>query len=170
MEEKIENSIAVGIIGGIFSYFTPIFPMLCLLLSAITLDTITAIIRDMRNIKIPPKSSFFNIILLKCRAVKSNRLRRTGLKAVFYSFFLMLMFAAEIIIITKFIYIANFITFIFFFAEIKSIAENIDLTLGTDIFTSTVRKIRKIFENKVAKAISEEEKDPNKQTEEITNK
>jgi hypothetical protein len=160
MEEKIvNNSVVVGIVGAIISYFTPLFPMICLLLAAITLDTVTAIIRDIRSASIDPKLSSFGKFMMRCRVIKSNRLRRTGLKAVFYTLFLMLMYAAEMIIITKFVYISNFITFIFFFAEIKSIAENIDLALGTDIFTSTVQKIRKIFENKVAKAISDEEKD-----------
>ena len=55
---------------------------------------------------------------------------------MFYVIFLLLIYATELTIFNKTFYITNVLCFIFAFTEIKSIAENIDMCLGTDMFTT----------------------------------
>lgn len=144
----------LGLLTGGLSFFAPIEGMVYLMTALVCFDTITAIIRTIKakNIK-----GFRN----NARLIQSAKLRRSGLKLVFYIIFLMLIYATELVIIGKSFYIHNLLAFIFAFTEIKSIAENVDICLGTDMFTSSVKRIRKIFEDKTAKMMSTEDKTTN---------
>ena len=144
-------TILIGTVVSGIGFFSPVIGMVYLMIALVLFDTITAIIRDIKNKHI---SGFLNNLKL----IKSAKLRRSGLKLVFYVIFLLLIYATEITIFTQSFYITNVLCFIFAFTEIKSIAENIDICLSTDMFTTAVKKIRKLFENKTAKIMSAEEK------------
>jgi len=138
----------VGIFSVLVGFFSPIQLLLYAIVTTVLIDTITALLRDWSKIyrkKIP----YWRRMLLYFQCIKSSGLRRTVLKLFLYCIGLMGFYLAEISIFSTTVYISNMIGAIILMTELKSICENIDIVLDTDIFTS----IFKIFRNMTLKKI-----------------
>lgn len=140
----------IGLLAGLITFFSPIATILYVIIFASGLDLFTAIIRDFK------KNNNIKGFFCKLRLIKSYKLRRTVIKIVLYTLFTMLIYAIEYVSFGQSVYITNLIAFLLLFAEAASIAENIDICLGSSLFTTIVKKVRKIMEDKIINKISEE--------------
>lgn len=138
----------VGIFSVLIGFFSPIQLLLYAIVTVVLVDTITALLRDWSKIY-RKKFPYGRRIILYFQCIKSSGLRRTVLKLFLYCIGLMGFYLAEVSIFTVTIYISNMIGAIILMTELKSICENIDIVLGTDIFTTMF----KLFRNKTLKKL-----------------
>lgn len=140
-----------GILSGIIAFYIPISLMIHVILITLILDTITAVLRDMSKLKRGCG------ILTRLRIIKSNKLRKTAIKLIFFTLIIMVVYAAEIAVFGVSLYITNFMAFLIIFSELTSIAENCDIMAGTNKFSSIIDTVRKLFEKKVSDVIDRDE-------------
>lgn len=152
MKEQF-NSSFLGIFSAILAFFSPISIIVHALIFIILLDCITAIFKAWKDYK-PISSNWFRKFLEYITVIKSRKLKKTVLKFFFYILFIMAIYLAEIAIFARCLYITNFAAFILIFSELISVAENLDILLVTNKFTSLIKRIRKMFENKIIDKIS----------------
>ena len=146
----------LGSLLALLSFFAPIALILYIIIFVILLDCFTAIIKAIEekfDNELCKNYSWFKKIICKLRIIKSSKLRRTILKMFFYLLFVMAVYGAEIAIFGVSVYITNFAAFLIIFAELVSICENMDKSLGTTLFTGVIQTIRKQFENKITDKI-----------------
>ena len=146
----------LGSLLAILSFFSPIALILYTIIFVILLDCFTAIIKAIKekfDNELCKNYSWFKKIICKLRIIKSSKLRRTILKMFFYLLFIMAVYGAEIAIFGMSVFITNFAAFLIIFAELMSVCENMDKSLGTTLFTNLVKTVRKQFENKITDKI-----------------
>ena len=154
----------LAITAGLVSFFADLHVILYVLFFLILLDNMTAILRDIRKLKDTEfwtDCNWFQRFRLRIQTIRSNKLRKTGLKLVLYILFVMAVYSVEKACVGYHIYLSNLAAMIFMFSEMKSIAENIDIVLDTDIFTSVLKKIRKKAESNIEKQIGDDENGKN---------
>ena len=154
----IEFCIALSV--GLVGFFAQIEIILYVLGFLIIFDNITAILRDIRKLKDEmfwKDTTWLQRAKLKFDAIKSGKIRKTGLKLSLYLIFVMVVYAVEVACVGRGIYIANFAAAILMFSELKSIAENIDIILDKDIFTSLIAKVKKKMIDSIHRNISDED-------------
>lgn len=157
-------------IGSAFlSFFAPISLIIHVITFVILLDCFTAIMKTWKQYKPVSKNWFYKLIEY-FRVVRSRKLKKTVLKFFLYLLFIMAIYAAEIAIFNQCLYITNFAAFVIIFSELVSVAENLDILLVTNKFTTLIKRIRKIFEKKIIDQISSDEPDsPLKNTDDTNN-
>ena len=146
----------LGVISALLAFFAPIHTILIVIAAFVTVDCLTAIMRAIKKTKDEEyckELSGWKKFICKVKVIKSSKLRRTALKMFLYLMIPMLVFAAELALFGKSIYVTNVAAFWLIFAEFLSIAENCDFALGTTLFTTIVKKIRKMFEDILIKKI-----------------
>jgi hypothetical protein len=148
MNEKVSWGFLMSL-SGFVAFFSNILLLIYVMIALVIFDFITKIMAILRNTK-------DKTIKQKLYKIKSYLAKFTPLKAFFYSLFIMLIYAMEIAIFKKSIYITNLLALLFYMTEIYSIAENLDFCFGNNIFVSSIKKIRKIFESKVTKVITDD--------------
>ena len=143
---------AVG--SSLIAFFSPVFILVYIMIALVLFDFITKVSAIVKKEK--GKS-----LKQKCYKIKSYLAKFTPIKALFYSIFIFLVYGIEMAVFGKSVYITNAFALMFYMVELYSIAENLDFCFGQNIFVNAVKKVRKLFENKVASVISD-----NKPTEE----
>lgn len=140
-----------GLATILCAFFAPIQTILYVIIVCVFFDLITAIIRAIK------KSKEIKGICNRIKIIKSNKLRRTGIKLFFYIGLVMLVYGAEIALFGRSLFITNTIAGIFIFVELVSVCENADIILETNLFTRTIKKIRTMFERRIEDKIKQPE-------------
>lgn len=140
--DKFEQIWIFTLLSGILTFFSPISLIIHTIIIAVIVDCLTAIIRDFKN---HPEIKG----LLKMKLIRSNKLRKTILKLIFYTLFTMIIYLSEMAIFEQCLKITNFVGFLIIFSELVSIAENLDLITESNKFTAIITKVRKLFEDKI---------------------
>ncbi|NCD07538.1 MAG: hypothetical protein EOL97_15630 [Spirochaetia bacterium] len=137
---------AVG--SSLIAFFSPVFILVYIMIALVLFDFITKVSAIIKKEK--GKS-----LRQKCYKIKSYLAKFTPIKALFYSIFILLVYAIEIGVFGQSVYIANIFALMFYMVELYSIAENLDFCFGSNIFVTAIKKVRKLFENRVANVISD---------------
>lgn len=159
-----EDLVAVGTVVGsaLLSFFSPIAMIVHVIMFVIVLDCLTAIIKAWKEFK--PKQVGWRMLIERFTVIKSRGLKKTTLKFFLYVLFIMAVYGTEIACFGRSFYITNFAAFLIIFSELVSVAENLDIIMVTNKFTGIIKKLRKLFENKLVDKISavkpEEEQPP----------
>lgn len=146
----------LGGLSALLAFFAPIHTILLVIAAFVTADCLTAILKAIKkekNEQYCKELTGWQRFKCKIKTIKSSKLRRTALKMFLYLMIPMLIFSAEIALFKQSIYATNVAAFWLIFAEFLSIAENCDFALGTTLFTSIVKKVRKMFEDILIKKI-----------------
>ena len=147
----MNDKLAVGLTGvgaAIIAFFSPIMLLVYIMIALVLFDFITKVSAIIKKAKgLPLKQKLYKI--------KSYLAKFTPIKALFYSIFIFLVYGIEIAVFGQSMYITNAFALMFYMVELYSIAENLDFCFGSNIFVTAIKKIRKIFENKVASVISD---------------
>lgn len=152
-EAYIQKLIAIIIIVG--SFFSPITLFLIVITGLVILDLITAIgkaIHLYQKEKIV-KESLYNKVISYVKQISSRKLRRTVIKLFFYVMFVSAIYAFEIAIFSASIYLVNIAAGLLMITELVSIAENMSIVTGNNVFTNIISRCRKIFESKISDKI-----------------
>jgi hypothetical protein len=151
MKEDLLSAVtAVG--SALLSFFAPISMIVHVIMFVIALDCITAIMKAWKIYK--PVNKGWRKLIERFTVIKSRGLKKTTLKFILYVLFIMAVYGTEIACFERSFYITNFAAFLIIFSELISIAENLDILLVTNKFTGIIKKIRKLFENKLVDKIS----------------
>ena len=137
-----------GLGATIVAFFSPVFLLIYIMIALVTFDFITKISGIIKKEK-------GKALRYKLYKIKSYLAKFTPIKALFYSIFILLVYAIEIGVFGQSVYIANIFALMFYMVELYSIAENLDFCFGSNIFITAIKKVRKLFENKVASVISD---------------
>jgi len=146
----------IGIYSIAIGFFSPLQLLLYAIITTVLLDTFTAILKEWVQIY-KLKTTYIKRIRLYFHCIKSSGIRRTFLKLTLYCLGLMSFYLAEVSIFTTSVYISNLIGALILFTELKSICENVDIALGTDIFTKFLKIFRKKVIQKLDGKISDKE-------------
>lgn len=153
----IKTTAGIITISTIFAFFAPIAPLLLTIAIFVVADLVTAIMRDIKKVKNEEyckELSGWKKFCCKVKIIKSNKIKRTGLKAFAYMAMVGLTYLLEIQLFGMSIYIHNLVVAApLLIAELVSICENFDYTLGGNVFTNIVKKVRKAFEDALIKKI-----------------
>lgn len=139
---------SAGLAAGLIAFFSPIALLFYVMIALVIFDFLTkisAIIKKHKGCSVKTKLT----------RIKSYLAKFTPLKAFFYCIFIGIIYAMEIAVFGKSVYITNVLALLFYLTELYSIAENLDFCFGTNIFVVAVKKIRKLFEAKASKIISD---------------
>lgn len=142
------------VISGVLAFFSPILSLVYIIIACVVFDLITAIGRDItKYTKRNPKSGFFNSL----RVIRSHKIRRTALKFFFYILFIALIFGVEFCFFgAGTILLPKIAAGMVVFGELVSITANLDIIMGTTLFTKILTRIRKVFESRIEKNITDE--------------
>jgi len=149
----------------LLAFFAPITLIVHIIVFVVVLDCFTAIIKQWVGYNYKHKG--FRRCFERWSIIRSRGLKRTVLKLILYVLFIMAIYGAEIAVFNSSVYITNFVAFLIIFTELVSIAENIDLTFKTTKFTALIRRVRKLFEDKLLDRIT---MDKDKYDDKINNK
>lgn len=150
----------------LLTFFAPIALIVYMIVFVVVLDCVVAILRQWagHNYRHRGIWRFFE----KLAIIRSRGLKRMVLKLILYILFIMSVYGSEIAVFNTSVHITNFTAFLIIFTELVSIAENIDLMFKTTKFTVLIRKVRKLFEDKLLDKITV--MDENKYDDKINNK
>lgn len=147
MSEKWAVGLA-GVGSTLIAFFSPVLLLVYIMIALVTFDFITKISAILKKAK-------GSSLKQKCYKIKSYLAKFTPIKALFYSIFILLVYLIEVGVFGQSVYIANAFALMFYMVELYSIAENLDFCFGQNVFVNAVKKIRKLFESKVASVISD---------------
>jgi hypothetical protein len=149
-----EDLVAVGTAVGsaLLSFFSPIAMIVHVIMFVVALDCLTAIIKAWKQFK--PRQVGWHRLIERFTVIKSRGLKKTTLKFFLYVLFVMAVYGTEIACFGCSLYITNFAAFLIIFSELVSIAENLDIIMVTNKFTGIIKRLRKLFENKLVDRIS----------------
>jgi hypothetical protein len=137
MDKIYINIIAILMSIGVF--LSPLYPLIILLFVICAVDLVTAIGRDWKNSKI---KNFWEKVVL----VKSRKLRRSSTKVICYWIIvglIFLIFKICLIDSNLAIWLARVATFMLSINELYSIAENMKILTGKNIFVKIIRAVVK---------------------------
>ncbi len=145
--DKFINGTILFLLSGV-TFISPIHTLLLLIIPSVMFDLFTGYLSSLKtnNIK-----GFRNTI----RHFSSNKATKSVVKMILYLMFTIFIFIFEYALIGNSVYIVKMSTFLIVFIELKSICENMDILTGRDVFTTLLRKIRKIFETKLSNKITD---------------
>lgn len=152
MKENL-GTVLAGCGTAILSFFAPLMVIVYVLIFVICLDLLTAIIKALINFQPTALKGWLKFIQ-RFTIINSRGFLRSSLKLCLYILFVMGIYSAEMAIFDRSIYITNFAAFFLIFGELISIAENLDICLKTNLFTSLIKKVRKMFEKKIVEQIT----------------
>lgn len=130
------------VLVALMSIFSPLLPLIYMIIILSYIDLFTAWWRDKKG---------------KNEKFKSHKWRKTNIKMMFYILIIMMAFAIPLIsfnIPIVALYFARFATFAFASSEFYSIAENMGMITGNNIFLKVVRKVIKGMTKYVSDAIT----------------
>lgn len=145
-------AVSTAVCSALLSFFSPIAMIVHVIMFVIALDCLTAIIKAWKEFK--PKQVGWRRLVERFTVIKSRGLKKTTLKFFLYVLFTMAVFGTEMACFGRSFYITNFAAFLIIFSELVSVAENLDIIMVTNKFTGIIKRLRKLFENKLVDRIS----------------
>jgi len=141
MKQSILLSISIYL-TSFFAFFSPISLILWTIAAVCFIDLITAIGRDFKR-----HANRDVGFCRKIKIIKSKKLRRTSIKMMLYLIIVMLLFAIPYVCFGVGLYAAQIGGFAILTHELFSIAENMSIITGNNIFNKIVKKtIKKMTE------------------------
>lgn len=146
------------ILTGVLVFFEPIMGLVWIIIACIGFDLITAIARDIKIAKDKAKAKKEDITIdKKARVIRSHKIKRSALKFIFYIIFIGLIFGIEFCFFSGgTILLPKIAAGMIVFGELVSITANLDIVMGTTLFTRILNRIRKIFQTKVESVITDD--------------
>lgn len=145
--------IFIYLLAAFTGFFSPISAIVHTIIFIVLLDCLTAITSKITTLKVNDNIGFLTRLRLKLGIIKSKLLRKTTIKIFFYTLFVMAIFCVEQVIFPTSLYITRVLTFLILINELYSIAENLDVIIKCEKkrpnFVSWLRKIEKLFTNKL---------------------
>lgn len=119
------------------AYLAPVKGLIHSVVFVVVIDMITGIWKA---------TAIKNGFVAKWKSIKSSKLKTTVNKLILYCLLIILLFVVEKSIIgNDSRYLAKLGASIIFWVELKSVTENMDVILGTNIFTSIYKKAKELF-------------------------
>ena len=140
----------LGLWSALMVFLTPIHLLLFVIIISVVFDLVTGYCSAIKKNKI---KGFWK----KIRFFNSSKATRSIVKMILYILFTIIIFLFEKALIGNTVFVTKFTTFLIVFVELKSICENMDILTDQDVFTTMFTKIRKLFESKVTKQITDKE-------------
>ena len=144
-QEKLYTFL-INTLISIGAFFTPIFALFYGIFTLVFIDLISAL---MRNHKLANDKSIKSTF----KSIESKKLRRTLVKAFVYILFTGLTFLIPMLAFGSTLYLPNIAFALISLIELRSIAENFDIVIGSSIFMKLFQKFRKSIENYVNSGI-----------------
>ena len=131
---------------GVFlvAFCAPIITIVHSIIFLVFVDLLTAI---MKNWKLNESKSFIE----KMKTLESGKLRKSAIKLFLYILFIVSTYVIMMAGFGQTFFVMNFVFLSFSLVEITSIASNISIITGQDVFTKTVKKFTNFLTNKITK-------------------
>lgn len=151
MNETMKQ-ILVTLLMTIIGFITPILPLMYVVSALVIFDLITAILRSWKQN--PQCMGFWK----KLQVIKSNKLRKTAIKFFCYNMFIGIVFAVDMVLFGGTLQFAKIAMALISLGELYSIAENLDIITGDNVFMRIFKAIKKPIVGWLDKIIGSEEK------------
>lgn len=146
------KQILITLLMSLIGFLTPILPLMYVVTILVIFDLITGILRSYKQH--PECLGFWK----KLQVIKSHKLRKTAIKFFCYNMFIGIVYAVDMVLFGGILQFAKISMALISLAELYSIAENLDIITGDNIFMKIFKAIRNPISGWLDKIIGQNEK------------